>query len=104
MRLAPLIALSVAVFASGSVLAQESLGAIEVRAEASDRVITISCTDAQQPSLKDVENVLAISDPSQSPKLRDKLMGVAKEACAQKVPKILVSRGANGALTWKPLQ
>ena len=104
MRYAPVVALSVTLFASAGALAQEALGAIEVKAEESGRVLNIACSDPQTPTLKEVEEVLSVSDPAQSNKLRDKLMGAAAEACSQKVPKILVTRGANGSLTWKPLQ
>ena len=99
MRTAKVVALSVALFASGSALAQEALSAIEVKAEESQRTLTI-----EEPSLKEVEQVLAVNDPAQAKALRDKLMGAAAEACAKQVPKILVSRTASGALTWKPLQ
>ena len=104
MRIAQVVALSVVVFASGSALAQEALTAIEVKAEASDRTMTISCVDPAEPSLKDVEQVLAISDPAQANGLREKLMEAAAEACTKQVPKILVSRTGNGKITWKPLQ
>ena len=105
MRYAPVVALSVVLFASGSALAQqEALGAIEVKAEDSDRTITIACSDPAEPSLKEVEQVLSINDPTQSKGMRDKLMAAAAEACTQKVPKILVTRSATGSLTWKPLQ
>ncbi|MUV15486.1 hypothetical protein [Noviluteimonas gilva] len=103
MRYAPLVALSVVLFASGSALAQEALGAIEVKAEDSDRTITIACSDPAEPSLKEVDEVLKINDPTQSKGLRDKLMAAAAEACAQKVPKILVTRSATGSLTWKAM-
>jgi len=102
MRFAQVAVLSLAVLAVGSTVAQE-LSTIEVRAEESDRTLVLSCVNPEQPSLKDVEQVLAISDPAQSPALRTKLMAAAAEACAQKAPKILVQRGANGALVWKPL-
>ena len=104
MRYAPVVALSVTLFASAGALAQEALGAIEVKAEESDRTISIACNDPAQPSLKEVEEVLSINDPTQSKGLRDKLMAAAAEACTQKVPKILVTRSATGSLTWKPLQ
>ena len=102
MRFAQIAALSLAVLAVGSTVAQE-LSTIEVRAEESDRTIVMSCTNPEKPSLKDVEQVLAIADPAQTPALRTKLMAAAAEACAQKQPKILVQRGANGALIWKPV-
>ena len=104
MRYAPVVALSVVLFASGPLLAQEALGAIEVKAEDSDRTLTIACSDPAEPSLKEVEQVLKINDPTQSNKARENLMAAAAEACAQKVPKILVTRSASGSLTWKPLQ
>ncbi len=104
MRYAPVVALSIVLFASAPSLAQEALGAIEVKAEDSERSITIACNDPAQPSLKEVEQVLSVNDPTQSKGLRDKLMEAASEACAQKVPRILVTRTATGSLTWKPLQ
>lgn len=104
MRHAKAVALSLAVlFASGNTLAQE-LSAIEVQAEEGQRTMTISCNDPAEPSLKEVEQVLAVSDPAQANGLRTKLMGAAAEACAKQVPKIVVSRTASGTLTWKPLQ
>ncbi len=104
MRYAPVVALSVVLFASGAALAQEALGSIEVKAEDSDRTITIACSDPAQPTLKEVEAVLSINDPTQTNKLREKLMNAAAEACTQKVAKILVMRSATGSLTWKPMQ
>ena len=104
MRYAPVVALSVVMFASGGALAQDALGSLEVKAEDSERTITIACSDPSEPSLKEVEQVLKINDPTQSKGLRDKLMAAAAEACTQKVPRILVTRSASGSLTWKPLQ
>jgi hypothetical protein len=103
MRRAHVVALSL-VLASGSALAQEALTTIEVKAEESDRTLTLSCTDPTEPSLKEVEQVLAISDPAQVNGLRAKLMDAAAEACSRQVPKIVVSRTAKGAVTWKPMQ
>ena len=107
MRFAQVAVLSLAVLAVGSTVAQDiksqDLKSIEVRAEKSDRALTLACVNPELPTLKDVEQVLGISDPAQSKALRDKLMAAAAEACAQKQPKILVTRSASGGLTWKPL-
>ena len=61
MRYAPVVALSVVMFASGGALAQEALGSIEVKAEDSERTITIACSDPSEPSLKEVEQVLILA-------------------------------------------
>ena len=104
-------AIAFAILAAGNAVAQEqtiqqspSLKTIEVRAEESERTIVLACIDPQQPSLKEVEQVLSINDPAQTVGLRSKLMAAAAEACAARQPRILVTRGANGGLTWKPLQ
>jgi hypothetical protein len=101
MRNAHLVALSIAILSAGSAVAQE-LKTIEVRAEESERSIVMSCISPAEPSLKDVEQVLTISDPAMARGMRTKLMDAAAEACAKNEAKILVSRGANGALIWKP--
>lgn len=89
--------------AGGAALAQSTLPTVEVRAE-TEETLSIACQDPAPPSLKDVERVLGISDPAQSPGLRKKLMGVAEEACAAGEPRIQVLRGASGkGLTWKAL-
>jgi uncharacterized caspase-like protein len=104
MRIAHVVALSVVVFASGSALAQEALSTIEVKAEESERTMTISCVDPVEPSLKEVETVLNIADPAQANPLRKELMAAAAEACAKQVPKISVARTAKGNISWRPLQ
>jgi hypothetical protein len=97
-----LVALSMAL-ASGATPAQEALSTVEVRAE-SDRSLTIACDSPSKPSLKDVEHVLAINDPSEAPGLRTKLMGAAAEACAAGEARIQVMRGGSNSLTWKAMR
>lgn len=103
MRTAPLVALSI-LFAAGAANAQE-LATVEVRAaEDSERTIVLSCTEENNPSLQDVDRVLMIKDPTQSANYRTKLIKAASEACAANEPRIIVQRGQNGGLTWKPLK
>ena len=97
-----LVALSL-VLASGATLAQEALTSVEVRAE-SELSLTIACDSPSKPSLKEVERVLAINDPSEAPGLRTKLMGAASEACAVGEGRIQVSRGGSNSLTWKAMR
>lgn len=105
MRIAQVVAAVSLVVAVGTAVAQEPpLQTIEVRAEESQRTIVIACVDPTTPALKEVERVLAVSDPAQAPELRTKLMEVAAEACAARQPRISVSRTASGSLTWKPAQ
>ena len=105
MRIPHVVALSVAVLGIGVAFAQEkSLPTVEIRAEESDKTLTMACVDPAEPSLKDVERVLSVSDPAQSRGLRTKLMEAASEACKANQPRILVTRGANGSLTWKPFE
>lgn len=94
------VAMSLALVA-GAVCAQATLPTVEVRAE-TEETLSIACQDPAPPSLKDVERVLAISDPAQTAGLRKKLMGAAREACDAGEPRIQVMRGGNGkGLTWK---
>lgn len=97
-----LVALSMAL-ASSAAFAQEALTTVEVRAE-SERSLMIACDNPSKPSLKEVEHVLAISDPSVAPALRTKLMGAAAEACAVGEPRIQVVRGGGDSLTWKAMR
>ena len=97
-----LVALSLAL-ASSAASAQEALTTVEVRAE-SERSLMIACDSPSKPSLKEVEHVLAISDPSAAPALRTKLMGAAAEACAAGEPRIQVMRGGSNSLTWKAMR
>ena len=97
-----LVALSLAL-ASSAASAQEALTTVEVRAE-SERSLMIACDSPSKPSLKDVEHVLAISDPSAAPALRTKLMGAAAEACAAGEARIQVTRGGSNSLTWKAMR
>jgi hypothetical protein len=105
MRIAPLVALSMLTFAAAGAATAQELATVEVRAsEDASRSIVLSCTQENNPSLQDVDRVLLIQDPTQSAKLRTKLVAAAAEACAQNEPRILVQRGQNGGLTWKPLE
>jgi hypothetical protein len=105
MRIAQVVAAVSLVVAVGTAVAQEPpLQTIEVRAEETQKTMVIACTDPATPNLKEVERVLAVSDPAQAPELRTKLMEVAAEACAARQPRINVSRTASGSLTWKPAQ
>ncbi|TWI05909.1 hypothetical protein IP90_00171 [Luteimonas cucumeris] len=89
--------------ASTAVIAQQALPAVEVRAE-TEESLTVDCLDPREPSLKDVERVLAINDPTQTVGLRSKLMTAAAEACAASAARIKVARTGSGkALTWEPL-
>ena len=97
-----LVALSMAL-ASGAASAQEALTTVEVRAE-SERSLMIACDNPSKPSLKEVEHVLAISDPSVAPALRTKLMGAAAEACVAGEARIQVTRGGSNSLTWKAMR
>ena len=91
------------VLASSAADAQQSFTTVEVRAE-SERSLMIACDKPSKPSLKEVEHVLAISDPSVAPALRTKLMGAAAEACAVGEPRIQVVRGGGDSLTWKAMR
>ena len=102
MRIAKIVASALVVAASGMATAQE-LRTIEVTVEESSKTMVLNCVNPTKPSLKEVERVLTVSDPSQSAGLRTKLMDAAAEACAANEPKIMVSRGAKGGLTWKPM-
>lgn len=104
MRTAPLVALSILLAAPAALSAQE-LATVEVRAaEDAERSIVLSCKQENNPSLQDVDRVLMINDPTQSAAYRTKLLKAASEACAQNEPRIVVQRGQNGGLTWKPLE
>lgn len=96
------VALALA-FASGAALAQTTIGSVVVRAD-SEMSLTIACNSPAKPSLKEVEQVLAIKDPTRTNGLRTKLMSAAAEACKAGEPKIQVSRSADGkSLTWKAM-
>lgn len=105
MRTAPLVALSVLLLAAPGAATAQELATVEVRAaEDAERSIVMSCREENNPSLQDVERVLMINDPQQTAKLRAKLVNAAAEACAQNQSRIIVQRGQNGDLTWKPLE
>ena len=97
-----LVALSLAL-ASNAAAAQQALTTVEVRAE-TDRSLMIACDSPSKPSLKEVEQVLAINDPSEAPAMRTKLMGAAAEACAAGAARIQVTRGGSNSLTWKAMR
>lgn len=105
MRIAPLVALSMLTLAAAGAANAQELAAVEVRAaDDAERSIVLSCKQENNPSLQDVDRVLMINDPTQSANYRDKLLKAASEACAQNQARILVQRGQNGGLTWKPLE
>ena len=92
-----------AVLACGAASAQQRLGEVKVRAETRESML-VPCANPASVPAKEVERVLAIKDPSQTPALRTKLISAAGEACQAGVPSILVSRGSGGkSLTWKAL-
>ena len=102
MRMQGVFALA-AVLACGAVPAQQRLGEVKVRADTRESM-SVPCADPASVPTEDVERVLAIKDPSQTPALRTKLISAAGEACRAGVPSILVSRGNGGkSLTWKAL-
>ncbi len=94
---------AISMMLGGAAVAQQSLTTVEVRAE-SERSLMIACDNPSKPSLKEVEHVLAISDPSVAPALRTKLMGAAAEACVAGEPRIQVTRGGSNSLTWKAMR
>jgi|SRR5688572_23126635 len=105
MRISPLVALSLLTLAAAGTATAQDLATVEVQAaDDATRSIVLSCQQENNPSLQDVDRVLMIQDPTQSAKLRTKLLAAAAEACAQNQPRILVQRGQNGGLTWKPLE
>jgi hypothetical protein len=79
--------------------AQTTLQTVEVRADSAESV-DIACSQPDV-SIQDTERVLAISDHSQSPALRRRLVDAATEACHAGAPRIEVARGSSGSLTWK---
>ena len=95
-----LVALSV-VLASSAALAQQSLETVEVRVD-SERTMVIACSNPQKPELSDVERVLQITDPTQTPGLRTQLLAAAADGCKAGIPRIQVSRTGN-ALKWKAM-
>ena len=79
------------VLASGVALAQQSMPTVEVRR----RLREIDGHHLQPPAqakAKDVERVLQIPDPKQTPGLRKQLMEAAAEGCKAGIPRIQVTR------------
>lgn len=95
-----LVALSL-VLASSAALAQQSLETVEVRVD-SERTMVIACSNPQKPELSDVERVLQITDPKQTPGLRKQLMAAAADGCKAGIPRIQVTRTGT-ALKWKAM-
>lgn len=90
-----------ALLACGPAWAQERLTTVEVQAETLESV-NVACASPGSVSNKDIERVLALTDPSKTNGLRKKFVAAATEACKAGIPKILVSRSATGgSLTWK---
>jgi hypothetical protein len=90
-----------ALLACGAASAQQKLTTVEVRADTLESV-DVACASPGSVSNKDVERVLAVTDPAKAAGLRKKFVAAATEACKAGIPKILVSRSATGgSLTWK---
>jgi hypothetical protein len=87
--------------ASSAALAQQSLPTVEVRVD-SERSMVIACSNPHKPEAKDVERVLQITDPKQTPGLRKQLMEAAAEGCKAGIPRIQVTRTGT-ALKWKAM-
>ena len=102
MRIQLPIASCVLCLAGGVALAQDTLSTIEVNAE--DESVTVSCHRPEAVTPEDVQRVLSIEDPAITSHMRRKFIGVVSEACQAGIPRILVTRGGNESLTWKPLE
>lgn len=95
------IVLFTALLACGAASAQRRLTTVEVRADTRES-IDVACANPGAVSSKDVERVLSVSDPSKAAGLRKKFVAAATAACEAGIPKIVVSRNAEGnSLTWK---
>ena len=88
-------------FASGSAAAvEQNFPSVEVNAKA-PFALEFACNNLSAPSPAETSRILSITDQSQTPALRSKLMGAVSEACNAGARNIIVQRGANGgSLTW----
>lgn len=90
------------VLVGGVAAAQQRLPSVTVTYSGSEQFVTVACSAPEAITSDDAQRVLDVKDVAQIRGLRTKLIGAASEACAAKVPKILVSRTASGgSLTWK---
>ena len=90
--------------AGNAALAQQSLDTVEVRAD-SEMSLKIACDNPGKLPIEDVDQILGVTDKSESHLMRRKLMAAVAEACKAGEPRIQVSRGTDGqSLAWKPVK
>jgi len=100
------LAIAALMLSSGAALAQTTtLPTIEVRGANfpdSQAALSFHCGSLSEPTKADVESLLEINDPTQTPKLGPKLMEAVAEACNEGITHIVVSRGKDGqSVSWK---